>query len=237
MRTFVASAGVMLLVGTLGQAASAQDSWDHDVTLYFLGAGMTGEVGVGGATANVDLTFGEILENLDFSFMAAYRMQKSKWSLGTDVIYIGLKTTADSERTELDVDQWLVELNSGYAIRPFLTLLAGARYNSIKNRLFFPATETKLEATEDWVDPLVGARLSLKLGAKWMAHLRADIGGFGIGSDLAWQVLPLVEWNASERLSALLGYRVIAIDYANEHTGFKYDGTISGPGLGLNVLF
>jgi hypothetical protein len=198
---------------------------------------MSGEVGLAGASADLDMSFGDIMENLEFGFMGAFRMQLAGWSLGTDVIYVGLGSSGEQGRAELDVDQWMVELSGGYAVRPFFTLIAGARYNSLANRLFFPASESEFKATEDWVDPLVGGRLSLPLGGEWNAHLRGDVGGFGIGSELAWQVIPYVEWMPSDRLSALLGYRVIGIDYQNEDTGFKYDMTISGPALGLAARF
>ena len=231
--TAVASA---ILVAT-ALPARAASSWTHQFTPYFIGAGMNGRVGMAGVSADVDQSFGDVLENLEFGFMGAYRMQKAEWSLGADVIYIGLGTSGERGRAELDADQWMVEVNGGYAVRPFFTLIAGARYNSLSTRLFFPASENELKSTEDWVDPLVGGRLSLRLGQEWIAHVRGDVGGFGIGSDFAWQVMPAVEWMPSERLSALLGYRVIGIDYENEDTGFKYDMTISGPGLGLSIHF
>src|SRR5678815_243847 len=133
---------------------------------------MNGTVGMKGVSADVDMGFGDILENLEFGFMGNYRMQKDKWSLGTDVIYMGLGTSGERGRAELDVDEWIVELNGGYEIRPFFTLIAGLRYNSLANRLFFPATENEIKASEDWVDPLVGGRLSWRLGSEWRVHFR-----------------------------------------------------------------
>ena len=220
-------------------AASAQEAseWEHHFTLYFIGAGLSGEVGMAGQTAEIDLGFGGILENLDFGFMGNYRMQKMDWSLGADVIYMGLGTSGEQGRAELDVDQWLVEMNGGYALRPFFTLIAGARYNSLSNRLFFPASENEFKDTQDWIDPIVGGRFSWRLGPEWVTHLRGDVGGFGLGSNFAWQVMPVLEWAPSERLSALVGYRVIGIDYENEDDGFTYDMTVSGPGLGLTAHF
>jgi len=63
------------------------------------------------------------------------------------------------------------------------------------------------------------------------------VENFGISSDIAWQAMPILEWMPSERLSALLAYRVIVTDYENEDRGFKYDMTVTGPSLGLSARF
>jgi hypothetical protein len=233
------AAGILSL--SLAASSDAQTApspaWKHNLTLYFVGAGMTGEVGARGVTTELDLSFGDILENLQFGFMGAYRVQREAWSLGADVIYMGLGVSGERGGAEVDVDQWVVEITGGYELRPFATLLVGGRYNSFANRLFVSASENEFKGSQDWLDPLVGARLSWKLGADWGAHLRGDVGGFGLGSEFAWQVFPMLEWRASDRLSATIGYRFLGMDYENEDDGFLYDMVISGPGLGLTAHF
>jgi hypothetical protein len=239
MRLRAPASGILFLC--LAASADAQTtsspSWKHNLTLYFVGAGMSGDVGIRRTTTELELGFGDILENLQFGFMGAYRVQRNAWSLGTDVVYMGLGASGEGGRAEVDVDQWVVEVNGGYELRPFATLLVGGRYNSLSNRLFFPVSVTEFKGTQDWVDPLIGARLSWKLGAEWAAHLRGDVGGFGVGSEFTWQVFPILEWKASDRLSASVGYRFLGIDYENEDDGFLYDMVISGPGLGLTAHF
>jgi hypothetical protein len=41
----------------------------------------------------------------------------------------------------------------------------------------------------DWVDPFVGARLRNQIAPGQELMVRADVGGFGVGSDASWQVL------------------------------------------------
>jgi len=217
--------------------AEAESGWKPNLIVYFVGASMTGEAAIQGVSRDVDASFGELIENLEFGFMGAFRIEKGPWSVGTDINYMGLGTSGEAGRVEIDSDQWMVELNGGYKIRPFFMLIAGLRYNSLSTRLFFPQSENELKGAEDWVDPLIGGRLDLRLGKEWMAHLRGDMGGFGVGSDFAWQLVPGVEWIPSERLSALAGYRFIGTDYENEDKGFKYDVTVSGPALGLVCHF
>jgi len=220
------------------QAEAQSDSgWKPQIIVYFVGAGMSGETAIRGVSRDIDAGFGDIVENLEFGFMGAFRIQKRAWSVGTDINYIGLGTSGAAGQIEVDSDQWMVELNGGYMIRPFFTVIAGARYNSLSTRLFFPQSGNELKGSQDWIDPLIGGRLDLRLGKEWMAHVRGDIGGFGVGSDFAWQLVPGVEWMPSDRLSALAGYRILSMDYENKDDGFKYDVTVSGPALGLLCHF
>ncbi|MBC7133800.1 MAG: hypothetical protein H5U16_11945 [Roseovarius sp.] len=63
----------------------------------------------------------------------------------------------------------------------------------------------------------------------------ADIGGFGAGSDLTAQLLATVNWQARERLFLSVGYRHLHVDYDDGGAGF--DGSFSGPILGLSLQF
>ena len=87
----------------------------------------------------------------------------------------------------------------------------------------------------DWWDPFIGGILTLPLGERWNFQLHADIGGFGVGSDLAWQIEMLFNWFLSPRTSLMMGYRAISIDYDDD--GFVYDVVSQGPQLGITMRF
>lgn len=70
-----------------------------------------------------------------------------------------------------------------------------------------------------------------------MLSLRGDIGGFGVGSDLAWQVHGKAGYRFSELFGLDLAYRVISMDYEKGDPGFVYDMRIFGPELGLVFHF
>jgi hypothetical protein len=69
----------------------------------------------------------------------------------------------------------------------------------------------------DWVDPLVGARIRHRLAAGQELLLRADVGGFGVGSQFSWNALAAYSWEFAVRdgvtYSGLLGYRALDVDY------------------------
>ena len=61
--------------------------------------------------------------------------------------------------------------------------------------------------------------------------LYGDIGGFGVSSDLTWQLTAAAGYACTERCSMLLGYRYLDYDY--ESDDFSFDAVESGLVLGV----
>src|SRR5262249_36099192 len=94
-----------------------------------------------------------------------------------------------------------------------------------------------------WVDPLVGARIRHQFAPTWNAVISGDVGGFGAGSKFSWQALALVEHEICRSRaitwSAMLGYKVLSVDYS-QGAGlslYKFDLTMHGPIFGLTARF
>ncbi len=93
------------------------------------------------------------------------------------------------------------------------------------------------DGSENWIDPVIGAHYTLPFNDTWSASLRGDIGGFGVGSDFAWQGIATLRWQATPGFGVLAAYRYMAMDYDNGSGNdyFKYDMAMSGPALGSCV--
>src|SRR5262249_28078701 len=77
-------------------------------------------------------------------------------------------------------------------------------YNSIDLHGSGGRFEQKIAATAEWVDPFVGGRWTVPLIGDLDLFFRGDIGGFGAGSQLVWNLiggfeygLPWRPWGAS----------------------------------------
>jgi hypothetical protein len=222
------------------QTPATSDEWKTDVTLYLFGAGLNGTVGALGRTAVVDQSFSDILSNLEFAAMGALRLSKGRWQVTTDFAYTGLGVTAQTPPADINVKTSWLDMTAGYAVKPGVSLLFGGRVNRMKNEVAFKdATRVKVAASKTWLDPEVGVALTKPLSDKLSARLRADIGGFGLGSDLAWQLLPALEWKASPKASLLFAYRVISTDYSSGEglTTFTSDTVMSGPAIAFTLHF
>jgi hypothetical protein len=74
---------------------------------------------------------------------------------------------------------------------------------------------------------------------RWRLRISGNIGGFGIGSDLAWQVYPFVGYRFSRLFELSAAYRWLGMDY---ETGsgtdmFRYDMVTFGPEIGFVFHF
>jgi len=74
---------------------------------------------------------------------------------------------------------------------------------------------------------------------KFIYQFRADIGGFGLGSDLTWQIQAYAGYRFSKLFQITAGYRIMSIDYekGSGQDRFLYDMNTFGPVLRLGFNF
>lgn len=219
---------------------------EQEFAPYLWGAGLDGESAAGGVSGAVHASFGDILSNLDTGFMGTYRAHWSDWSATVDAIYIDLQGTARGPggqlRTAVDADQTILEVDAGRDVTDGLTLLGGLRYVDLSAKIVTTGplgNKLTARAGDHWVDPVVGALYSRPLSARWVLSLRADVGGFGVGSDFAWQAVASIRWQATPAIAVVGAYRHLAMDFESG-TGrdhFRYDAAISGPATGVAFRF
>jgi hypothetical protein len=95
----------------------------------------------------------------------------------------------------------------------------------------------------DWVDPIIGMRVTQEITPRDEITLMADIGGFGVGSQFSWEVFGGYShsWALGRtcELALALGYRILSADY-QQGSGTSQRGldlTLHGPLAGLSLRF
>lgn len=236
----------LLCAAMLAAAPLHAEGWTHELAPYVWGAGMDGTTGVRGVSADVDASFGDVLDNLEMGFMGMYRGTRDRFSITVDGVYMGLGATgrgpAGFVKADVDMDQAALEVDLGYELIENFTVFAGLRYNdlSVDVKATGPLDESiSADGSESWVDPVVGALYAIPFSDTWSASIRGDIGGFGVGSDFAWQAIAALRWQSSPGFGVLAAYRYMAMDYENGKgsDAFKYDMAMSGPALGVVFTF
>jgi hypothetical protein len=224
--------------------ANAQaDEWKRTVMFYLFGAGIDGETQLGPVASEVDESFDDILENLDMGGMGSFRASNESWAHTIDAIYVGLSDDVALPlgiKVKAEIDQLIASYDIGYQLSDRFEVLLGARYNSIDLEITqLGPTSAQASGDKDWIDPYVGFNVMLPLGDKLDLALRGDVGGFDVGSKLAWQAIVRLNWNFSETFFATFGYRILDTDYEDGSGArfFKYDVTMSGPGAGIGWRF
>jgi opacity protein-like surface antigen len=220
-------------------AAPAQPEWKNYVALYFMGASQDGDVTVGGLDGDLDLSFEDLLDHLDFGAMLSWRGETPTWFVALDAVYMDLSGEKQGNAVTADAsfEQLVLEADVGVRLTPQLDAFVGARYWSLDGDLELsgPGPGQQAGGQEQWIDPVIGARCSLPFADAWALVLRGDVGGFGVGSDFTWQGIARLDWRVSESVSVDLGYRYVYVDYQDGSGAdeFAYDVATSGPLLGV----
>jgi hypothetical protein len=231
------------------QAATSAGGWAFVVTPYIWAAGLEGDIGVipGLPVAAVDAGFDDIIENAEFAFMLAAEARRGRFAIVTDLTYLSLSIDDATPGplfggASVDSTTFFATTAGMYRVveneRLSLELGAGARIWYVDNELRLSAGALpgrRVQDDETWVDPLIGLRGAVALGRGFKLAGAADIGGFGVSSDLTWQVIGTVDYQFNERFSARVGYRHLEVDY--ENNGFVWDVRMSGPIIGGTIRF
>ena len=88
---------------------------------------------------------------------------------------------------------------------------------------------------EEWFDPYVGLAGRFNFYKPFYLTSKADIGGFGVGSQLTWQAYGALGCQFTRWIYAEVGYRYLYVDY--QHAGFIYDTATRGAQITVGVVF
>jgi opacity protein-like surface antigen len=219
-------------------------------TFYLWGTSLSGKTSTLPPlpAVNIDASFGDILQELDGGIMGKAEMRLGRWSVLGDVMFTQVSpggTLKGPATSKVDVRSRSLTLQGNVLYRLFETETlsldagAGARFWYLDNRLDIGPggrpTRTIVTEDENWIDPLLAARISAGLGGPWGVTAVGDIGGFGVGSDLTWQAIGTLDYAVNDRLELRAGYRALSVDY--EDGKFLYDVLMQGPILGATYRF
>jgi len=245
----------LLLAATAG-TAHAQDApdggWHFLIEPYAMFPNMKGDTGIGDLPpVHVDQDPQDIFENLQMGAMLFFEARNENWAFSSDVLYMDLGADIEGgtllDDGSVDVSQLGWELAALRRLSPWFELGLGATYNQVdagvkldvQNPLTGQTSRVSFGMTEEWIDPTVVARATLPFGDQWFFQARANLGGFGVGSDLVWQLQADVGYRSSDKWRFTFGYRVIDIDYDHGSGAdrFVYDMQTFGPVLRLGYSF
>jgi hypothetical protein len=88
---------------------------------------------------------------------------------------------------------------------------------------------------ENWVDPIIGLRGRLNLTKAFYLTGESDVGGFGIGSDIACQAQAALGCQITRNIHSEVGYRFLFDDYHD--TNFLYRVIMHGAQVTIGLNF
>lgn len=250
---------LLLSVNMLAQESKTDDSskgkWTFLVEPYLMFPVMKGTVGLGNLPFDVpvDASTNDIFSNLKMGFMLNAEATNGQWTISTDILYMSLAQDVEpgvlNKDGEITAKQLGWEVYGLYSVTPWLDLGLGGLVNSVNAGFDINREEIigedpqiinyKRSGTETWFDPMIVARIKSQAGEKFIYRFKGEIGGFGIGSELAWQIQAYLGYRFSKLFEMTGGYRYISLDYetGDGQDRFKYDVDTSGPVIRFGFNF
>jgi hypothetical protein len=242
------AADVYTPVAPQAEQVVTENGWTFTVAPYFWATSMSGKVGAFGApTVDIDASFSDILDHLDFAAMAIGEARYDRYSIFGDIIYAKLSGVAATprgiiaENVDVSSETFMGLIGAGYTILENssgrLDVAGGVRLWHANTDISFSGGFLNGVSANDgatWVDAVAGLRGNYSITPK--VYL-TGWGMVGAGqADIDWDVAGGVGYRFTDHVSAVLGYRGLGVDYSNDD-GFVFDVVQHGPILGLAVQF
>ncbi len=238
---------------SLTSPAAAQ-SWEFKITPYAWLSGIDGDIGAGPIPGvppqSVDLSFGDVWDVLDYAAMLYATARYDRWVLIFDGTTAKLKDTVgvngeivDNLTVKSTVSNLALAVGRTVATGPDyrVDVYAGGRAWWLDNRFEVETTTAsglgtiKKGSDASWVDPIIGVAGQYRLDERWEIFGGADIGGFGVGADIEWNLFGGANYLVNDRFALTAGFRALSVDY--DQDGIVYDVTQAGPLIGATFRF
>lgn len=248
-RPIAVLASSLLALLPLAAAAQETDTWRYQLSPYLWGAGLSGEAGVipGAPPVDVDLSFKDILDDLEIAAMAVGQARKGNWAVQLDLQHVRTNSSGDVASDGVDsaeVDTLTQSISAQLDYLAYedagteIWVSGGLRYWHVETTLTLTGDAIgvqKARGSDSWWDPVVGLRGRMPLGAASYLTGWAYLGGFGAGSDLMTDIFLGAGYEISDRTALVGGLRYQSVDRRND--GFIWDVEQAGPLIGLTVRF
>lgn len=234
-----------------------EDEWITWVTPYLWGLSLDGDAQVGDKKGDVDISFSEILDDINIGAMGFIDARKGRVGYFINPIYSRLtaKENVDGEKIDVTNDSAILAIGGYYrwidtsvsgrngdgtgrlVVEPY----GGVRWTYLRVKVDVEG-EGQGDKSENWLDPIVGSRLMYVWDPRWDIAFAADVGGFGTGSDSAWNIHLLLGYRLQLfGREAIIrgGYRALHQEYktGSGRSTFKWDVTQEGPIAGIALKF
>ena len=229
------------------QQVVTEKGWTFSVAPYLWAAGISGDVGQFGLPPiEVDASFSDIFDHLDFGAMAIGEARYDRYSMFGDIMYTKISGSTGTPRgilassVEVSSETFAGLIGAGYALLEDtsgrLEVVGGVRVWSVDTEISFSGGILDGVSRSDgatWVDGVAGLR------GNYAITPEIYLTGWGLvgagGADIDWDVAGAVGYRFNEKISAVAGYRALGVDYSED--GFVFDVVQQGPILGMVVRF
>jgi hypothetical protein len=223
---------------------TSDDEWEFSAGVYLWAADIPIETASG---EDIEITFDDIIEDLDMAFMGIFGAQKGKWGFQADVIYFDVDDDSNDSLgrfglltlTNIELKAAIVTPTASYRVldtdRLHLHILGGLRYLYLDIEVDIDPLPA-LEPDGDSTDGIVGFKGDIQLNEKWRIPFYYDVGKGD--SELTYQADIGIDYRVSS-FDLGLHYRYLKFKFdEDEEFGKAIDNiVVKGPMFGFKYLF
>jgi len=227
-------------------SAAADNDWHLIIAPYLWFPGVHGTIGALDRDVGIHASAGDLLSHFRFGLMGVVEPRYKRLVLPLDVMWVRLGSNNALPlniptviTANVKASEFILTEKVGFRIvdeeKVKVDVLTGFRYWHFgQNLKFTPSTlGLNFSRSQNWVDPLLGGRMLAELAPKVTVTLAGDVGGWGVGSQLDYQLVALLGYQIKPGWSLQAGYRYLYVDYANR--GANVDLASAGVMFGVVV--
>lgn len=239
------------IIGATAQETDAEDkakqsnNWEYIISPNLWLADVEADLSFfsGGVPYSVEYT--GLFTDLESGFQIEGEVRKGKLLALAGASFLRVKEfgaiTNVEGRSQYTLNQNLAEGFIGYTVfnakdAIFIDALAGVRHFELDHQIEV-GSRNFFSRFDSYTDPVIGARLRAE--SKWFnATVRADVGGFGVGSDISWKSSAVFELRFVRQVGVNFGFQAFGLQGENEQRDaepFEIDITTAGLLFGVNV--
>lgn len=210
---------------------AADEGWHIVTSAYLWFPGIHGTIGALGRDTGVSSSPVDLLSKFRFGFMGAMEFRNKRLLVPLDMFWVRIgddkalpfpslmATTAKVKGSE-----FILTPKIGFRVvdqeKFKIDALAGFRYWHFGENVQFTPSNLNLNfsSSQNWVDPLVGGRIQVALTPRIAINVLGDVGGWGTGSQLDYQVAGILGYKIKPTWTLNAGYRYLYVDYRGAST-------------------
>ena len=199
---------------------------------------------------NSDVSAIDLLSHLrGVPFMGSAEIRDGPFGFLGDVLHVPVSTTIRTHDVLFQGGKAALNTNTGTALilyRPLEDPMQfadagigfrawGFSMNLNLNAGALPATS--VSRTAGWGDPLLAGRYHRELGNGFGLTGYGDVGGFGLGAHVDWQVIGTIDYALNSSINLRLGYRSLNFNYQASDSNLGFNVHMKGPILAGTFRF
>jgi hypothetical protein len=223
------------------------DGLHFTVSPYLWFPGVHGTVGADQLPVSIHASPGDLLSHFRFGIMGVVEPRYKRILLPLDIMWVRLEDdkalplTPNGTVAKLKGSEFILTQKVGYRLLDYkivkIDALAGFRFWHFGQSLSFTTNSLNFSSSQNWIDPVVGGRITGNLSPKVAVIIAGDAGGWGAGSQLDYQIAGILGYRIKPALTLQAGYRYLSVDWRNGGAllNTHIDMVTSGALIGVSI--